>query len=274
MRKIATLKHPGAKLHPAGAWTSATSRAVALVILSIAFVVTTASSVSGTQSVTLAWNPVTNANVAGYKIYYGSASGNYTNVTAVGNVTNAAVSGLRDGTTYYFATTTLSTSGSESAYSSEVPYTVPNASSAIIIEKVTASTTNPVTLQFCTNMSSGPWWTAGTFTGSTNLSFTNLPAVFIRGVCNNLTSSVTLTWAASTSISTMGYKVYYGSASGIYTSVLTVGKVTTATISNLTPGQRYYFLVDTYNPLGVVSTFLSETSATAPIPSFTLSIGH
>ncbi len=89
--------------------------------------VTTPSSVFGSQSVTLAWNPVTNANVAGYNIYYGSVSQTYTNVTPVGNVTNATISGFVAGATYYFAATTLSTSGQESAYSSEVSYTVPNA---------------------------------------------------------------------------------------------------------------------------------------------------
>ena len=89
--------------------------------------VTTPSSVLGTQSVTLAWNPVTNANVAGYKVYYGSASGNYTNISSVGNVTNATIPGLTDGATYYFAATSLSTSGLESGYSSEISYTIPSA---------------------------------------------------------------------------------------------------------------------------------------------------
>ena len=88
--------------------------------------VTTPSSVFGSQSVTLAWNPVTNANVAGYNIYYGSVSQTYTNVTPVGNVTNATISGFVAGATYYFAATRLSTSGQESAYSSEVSYTIPN----------------------------------------------------------------------------------------------------------------------------------------------------
>ncbi len=82
-------------------------------------------SVFGTQSVTLAWNPVTNANVTGYNVYYGSASGNYTNVTSVGNVTNATISGLTEGATYYFAATALNTLGLESTYSTEVSYTVP-----------------------------------------------------------------------------------------------------------------------------------------------------
>ena len=144
----------------------------------------------------------------------------------------------------------------------------------IVTEKVTASTTNPVTLQFCTNLLSSAWWTAGTFAGSTNLSFTNLPVVFIRGICSNLASSIAFSWAPSTSTSTTGYKVYYGSTSGTYSSVLTVGKVTTVIIPNLTAGRRYYFRVDTYNFLGITSPYTSETSATVPVTSFTLTIGH
>ncbi|HKW29566.1 MAG TPA: choice-of-anchor D domain-containing protein [Verrucomicrobiae bacterium] len=104
-----------------------TRRAVLFVFLLGGLVVTTPLSVLGTQSVTLAWNQVTNANVAGYKVYYGSASGNYTNFTSVGNVTNATIAGLTEGATYYFAATTLSTSGLESGYSSAVSYTIPNA---------------------------------------------------------------------------------------------------------------------------------------------------
>ena len=78
------------------------------------------------QNVTLAWSPVTNANLAGYNVYYGSASHTYTNITSVGNVTNATISGLVEGGTYYFAATALSTAGLESGYSAEVPYMVPD----------------------------------------------------------------------------------------------------------------------------------------------------
>ncbi len=79
-----------------------------------------------TQSVTLSWNPSPSAAVTGYKIYYGTVSGSYTNVVSVGTVTNATVSGLKEGVTYYFAATTYSSSlNLESAPSSETSYTVP-----------------------------------------------------------------------------------------------------------------------------------------------------
>ena len=76
-------------------------------------------------SVTLAWNPSTDTIVAGYNIYYGGASGTYTNEICVGNATNATISGLIQGTTYYFAATTYASSGAESLLSSEVSYLVP-----------------------------------------------------------------------------------------------------------------------------------------------------
>jgi hypothetical protein len=77
------------------------------------------------QSVTLAWNRSSDTNVAGYKIYDGVASHTYTNMVNAGSATNATISGLIPGTTYYFAATTYSYLGVESPFSSEVSYTVP-----------------------------------------------------------------------------------------------------------------------------------------------------
>ncbi len=78
-----------------------------------------------TGSVTLAWDASTDPTVAGYNIYYGGASGAYTNEICAGNATNATISGLVEGTTYYFAATTYAASGLESPFSSEVSYSVP-----------------------------------------------------------------------------------------------------------------------------------------------------
>ncbi len=77
------------------------------------------------QSVTLAWNPSTDPTVIGYDIYYGGASGNYTNTVSAGNATNITVSGLVAGTTYYFAATTYNGMGVQSPFSAEISYFVP-----------------------------------------------------------------------------------------------------------------------------------------------------
>ncbi len=73
---------------------------------------------------TLAWNAVS-GNIAGYNLYYGTASHNYTTKVSAGNSTSATASGLNAGATYYFAVTSYDTSGLESGYSSEVTYAVP-----------------------------------------------------------------------------------------------------------------------------------------------------
>lgn len=78
-----------------------------------------------TSSVSLSWNMSASAGIAGYNIYYGAASGNYTNVVSVSNSTNATISGLVDGGTYYFAATAYDASGDESGFSSEISYIVP-----------------------------------------------------------------------------------------------------------------------------------------------------
>lgn len=76
-------------------------------------------------SVTLAWNPIADPNIAGYNIYYGGASHSYTNKMSVGLATSVTISGLVEGDTYYFAATTTSTQGMESTYSGELIYFVP-----------------------------------------------------------------------------------------------------------------------------------------------------
>jgi hypothetical protein len=75
------------------------------------------------SNVTLAWDPDTDTNIAGYKIYYGPAAGVYTNTVDVGNVTNATISSLVTGTTYHFAATAYDTSALESDYSNEAIFT-------------------------------------------------------------------------------------------------------------------------------------------------------
>ena len=79
---------------------------------------------------TLAWDPNTESDLAGYKIHYGTASGSYTVHTDVHNVTTYTVTGLTAGQTYYFAATAYDASGNESGYSNPVSYAVPAANGA------------------------------------------------------------------------------------------------------------------------------------------------
>lgn len=75
---------------------------------------------SSSSTATLTWNPSTNTNLAGYKIYMGTASGIYGSPITVGNVTSYTVPNLGVGNTYYFAVTDYNSNGIESGFSNEV----------------------------------------------------------------------------------------------------------------------------------------------------------
>jgi fibronectin type 3 domain-containing protein len=71
----------------------------------------------------LAWDPNPETNLAGYKVYYGLAPGNYSLAINLGNQTTYTVTGLAVGT-YYFVVTAYDTSGLESDASNQVSATI------------------------------------------------------------------------------------------------------------------------------------------------------
>ena len=82
--------------------------------------------VPGTAQVTLEWDPNSETDLAGYRIYMGTASGAYgATPIAAGLSTTCTVTGLVSGRTYYFAATAFNAGGLESGKSNEVIYTVP-----------------------------------------------------------------------------------------------------------------------------------------------------
>lgn len=89
-----------------------------------------ASSTSTTApSASLAWSASTQSGVAGYRLYYGTASRTYQQAkgsgVSVGNVTSYTVTGLQSGKVYYFAVTAIDGKGNESAYSNEATKQMP-----------------------------------------------------------------------------------------------------------------------------------------------------
>jgi hypothetical protein len=72
-----------------------------------------------TPSIKLAWNANPSQDVVGYVLYYGAVTGTYTNANDAGPTTNAVVSGLIDGVTYFFALTAYNALGLESDFSAE-----------------------------------------------------------------------------------------------------------------------------------------------------------
>jgi hypothetical protein len=94
---------------------------------------------SGAGSVQLAWDPNTEPDIAGYRVYYGTFSRAYSQWLDAGNVTNATVTSLANQTSYYFAVTAWNTAGLESDYSNEVVYQTPGGATSLAV----TSSVNP-----------------------------------------------------------------------------------------------------------------------------------
>jgi len=82
----------------------------------------------------LAWDYNQENDIAGYRLYYGNSSGNYSQVIDVGSNNQHNVSGLQAGVTYYFAVTAYDSSNLESDYSKELVHTT-----SIITHTITVS---------------------------------------------------------------------------------------------------------------------------------------
>lgn len=91
----------------------------------------TGASAAFATSVTLSWDPPTTnvdgtplTDLSGYKIYYGTSSGNYSQSSDAGNSTSYQVNNLSGGATYYFVVTAYNSTGIESSFSNEVSTTI------------------------------------------------------------------------------------------------------------------------------------------------------
>jgi hypothetical protein len=139
-------------------------------------------SIANATTVTATWNANPEANVAGYQLMYGTASGSYTTVIDVGKVTSFSFS-VTGGVTYYFVLQAYNTSGVYSPYSAEVSFLVPLPASPSI------SSVSP---------SSGAVGTVVTIAGSNLGSSSSGNSVTFNGVAASPTS-----WSSSSIVATV-----------------------------------------------------------------------
>jgi hypothetical protein len=90
-------------------------------------------------------------------------------------------------------------------------------------------------------------------------------------------STITLAWDPSTAASVVGYRVYKGTSSRVYTWAATLGNVTETTLGSLIPGTTYFIAVSAYDSNGLESDFSSELACVAgaslSLPWQTLVVG-
>jgi hypothetical protein len=254
---------------------------------------------AGNTQVALTWGASTGAT--SYNVRYGTSSGSYGTTFATGVTgTSSTVTGLTNGTTYYFMVTAVNASGSVNA-TSEVsgtpdgpqPFSITAATAghtqvALTWGASTGATSYNVRYgtssgSYGTTFATGVTGTSSTVTGLANGTtyYFMVTAVNASGSVNatsevsgtpdgpqpfSITAAtaghtqVALTWGASTGATS--YNVRYGTSSGSYGTTFATGVTgTSSTVTGLTNGTTYYFMVTAVNASGSVNA-TSEVSGT------------
>jgi hypothetical protein len=209
------------------------------------------------QSVTLGWNPSPGTNIVGYNIYYGVASGVYTNVVPVGNVTNGVVNNLVSGATYYFAATSLSSLGLESVYSTEISYAVP-----LPNQPPTLNTLPNITV--IQNAGVQTVALSGISSGSTNQGQT----LVVTATSSN-TGLIPTPTVSYTSPSTTGSISFTPVSGGFGTSTITV-TVNNGGLSNNIISRAFTVTVDAVPTISPVANLTIAYNTTTPVIPFTI----
>jgi hypothetical protein len=110
-------------------------------------------------SLTLAWDHSTSSNTAGYQVSYGTQSGKYTATVKAGYVKSVTITGLTEGTTYYFSVQSYDSAGTLGSPSPEisgkVPAPVPVLSISCPSPVLTSPDGNPISVTLTPTVSGG-----------------------------------------------------------------------------------------------------------------------
>lgn len=99
------------------------------------------------------------------------------------------------------------------------------------------------------------------------ISLAALFSLLLTCAVNSFAAQVTLEWEANSEAQVGGYMLYYGQTSGNYAKVVDVGNQTNYVVSDLNPGETYYFAVTAYDPSKQnESSFSPEVRASIPLP--------
>jgi hypothetical protein len=220
---------------------------------------------------TLAWDPNTEADIAGYKVYYGAASKNYGWSVDVGKVTTFTVPNLNDGVTYYFAATAYNTAKVESTFSGEVSKSTCTYSISPPSQSLTQSggtgTVSVSTQSTCPwTASSGSSWLTITSGGSG----TGNGTVQYSVAANTSASSRTASSTIAKSVFTVNQAGAYSSTFTITASAGTGGAISPAGAVSVSSGAGKSFAI-TPSTNYRISSVLVDGASVGAITSYTFS---
>ena len=212
-------------------------------LLALAIWLLTSPALAAVQNCTFAWNARTDADLAGYKISWGTASGTYPNVVTLGPVTTitCAQLGMTSAATYYAVINAFDTSNQTGPNSSQI---------SVTLATVTAPSTAPTITTF--SPSSGIVGTSVTISGTNFSSTLSSNTVKFNGTTAALSSGNTTQLIATVPSSASTGKI-----------TVTVGANTATSASDFTittpPSTTTWDLVTEYsNTQGPVWYYLNE----------------
>lgn len=103
---------------------NAPTRPISIYIMATLIIVMTSLGSAAAFEIVLQWDPNSEDNLAGYKLYYGTASRTYNMVVDVGKSESVSIAGLDANRPYFFAVSAYDTSRKESGYSDEITHTI------------------------------------------------------------------------------------------------------------------------------------------------------
>ena len=228
----------------------------------------------GNSQVTLSWAAPTSggAAISGYLIYEGTSPRHETGKPVNGSLVNGTsytVTGLANGTTYYFRVTAVNTAG-EGPSSAEMPVTLqPILSSSGPPTSPTSSTTSPTSSTTTPASTNTP--TSGTAT-TPAASAQSSAGTHARGSAAPIglaatpgNAQVHLSWIAAApdgGSPAAGYRIYLASQPGMQAGgAIGSTKGTDVTVAHLANGTTYYFMVTTVGAAGDESPYSAQVAA-------------
>jgi hypothetical protein len=209
-------------------------------------------------SLLVTWKANTDADLAGYKVYYGTQSGTYGTVADVQKATSYQISNVQNGSTYYVAVTSYDTSKNESNRSTEISVYIPVSVSGA------ASDTTPPTGSVVVN--------AGAATTSTSAVSLTLSASDAGGTVTGMKISndgvtysseyvyaTSCTWTLSSGYGTKTVYVLFKDSAGNWMKTPATGTI--QEVKNATPSENTETSAQTGNSLIKLEIISPENNA-------------
>ena len=175
---------------------------ILLTVLITALYFIVSSTIACAGQVTLGWDKSTEPEVAGYKVYYGTATRNYTQNVKITSpdITTCTIINLTEGQKYYFAATAYNAELIESDYSAEVFTTITPVTTSV---PTTTTTVQPTTSSSTTSLLPTTTTTVQPTTSSSTTALVPTSTTTVQPTTSSTTIPTT-----STTISTTPLGVY------------------------------------------------------------------